>query len=90
MVQFPIIVVANGAVEHVVLQNAIERLALGYIHLVAFGLDPHLGGDLRSAGANQLSIHLDHAGVAGLDRPHLLHVTGLRNGFFVLGCLNDD
>jgi hypothetical protein len=66
-----VVVVANGAIEQVVGENPVERLPLcgrrgggPCRHRHAFA---HHGG----AGPDELSVHFDHARVAGLERAKL-------------------
>ena len=80
-----VVVVADGAVEHVVLQDAVEGLALGDVHGFARCLDGHARSDVCRAGARQLAVDLDHAGVAALDRTHLREVADLRHGLLLRG-----
>ncbi len=47
-----VVVVADGAVEHVVLEDAVEGFALGDVDGLACGLDGHAGGDGCGAGAD--------------------------------------
>ncbi len=80
-----VVVVADGAVEVVVLEDAVEGLALGDVDGFAFCLDVHAGGDCCCAGACELSVDLDHASVAALDGAHLREVADLREWPFVHG-----
>ena len=66
-----VIVVANGAVELVVLEDAIESFALGDVDFGTLADDDHVGGDRGGAGAHEFAVNLDHAGVAALDGAHL-------------------
>ena len=75
-----VVVVADGAVEQVIAEDAIEGLALGGVGALRFGEDSHAFGGGGSAGANQLAVGLDHAGIAGLDRAELMVVTDLGKG----------
>ena len=73
-----VVIVADGAVEHVIFEEPVERLALGgrgrggvrrtFIPSVNRG----------SAGPDELSVHLDQARVAGLDRAELRVVAHCR------------
>ena len=65
-----VVVVADGAVEVVILEDAIEGFALRHVGAAALGDHVHSGSNLGGTGANQLSVHFDHAGVAGLDGTH--------------------
>ena len=72
-----VVVVADRAVEQVVAEDAIEGFSLSGAGVLRFGLDDLAGGDLGGAGADQLAVYLDHAGVAGLDRAQAVVVTHL-------------
>jgi hypothetical protein len=74
-----VVVVTDGAVEHVVLEDAVEGLTLGDVDGLAGGFDGHAGSDLGAAGADEFSVHLNHAGVTALDGAHLGDVADLRN-----------
>ena len=80
-----VVVVADGAVEHVVLQDAVEGFALGDVDGLACGDYVHAGGDVGGAGAGKFAVDLDHAGVAALDGAHLRDVADLRDGFLHAG-----
>ena len=74
-----VVVVAHGAVEHVVLEQAVEGLALRDVGALALGEDDHARGDRGGAGADQMPIRDGHAGVAALDRAHLRQIADLRD-----------
>ncbi len=78
-----VVVVADRTVEHVVLEDAVEGLALGHVGEIAGGDDVHAGSNLGSAGARQLAIHLDHAGIATFYRAHLREVADLWERFLL-------
>ncbi len=80
-----VVVIADGAVEHVVLQDAVEGFALGDVDGLACGLDRHAGGDGGGAGTGELSVYFDDAGVAALDGAHLRDVADLRDGLLHAG-----
>lgn len=80
-----VVVVADGAVEHVVLEDAVKGLALGNIYVIALCGDLHVGSDRGGAGADELAVYLDHAGVAGLDGAHLGDVADLRCAALIAG-----
>jgi len=74
-----VVVVTDCAVEHVVLEDAVEGLTLGDVDGVAGGFDGHAGSDLGAAGADEFSVDLNHAGVTALDGAHLGDVADLRD-----------
>ena len=74
-----VVVIADRAVEHVIAQDAIESFALCHIDQLRLCHHPHALGNRRSAGAGQISVHLDHAGIAGLNRAELRMITNLGN-----------
>jgi hypothetical protein len=76
-----VVVVADGAVEEVIAEDAVEGFALGGLGSVAFGFDLHVGGEAGAAGASEFAVHFDHAGVAGLDGAELLEVADLGEFF---------
>ena len=80
----PVVVVAHRAVQHMVLQNAVERLALRDVDGLARGLHLHPSGHPGPARAHQFAVHLHHAGIAALDRPHLWDIADLGNGLLCL------
>jgi hypothetical protein len=65
-----VVVVADGAVQHVIAEDDIEGLGAGVLGPPGFRNYRHLRGNLGAAGADELAIDFDHAGVAGLDRAH--------------------
>ncbi len=85
-----IVVVADGAVEHVVLENAVEGFALGDVDGVARGDDVHARRDLGSTGSYEVGwfscrgAYLHHTGVAAFDGTHLGDVADLRERFVLL------
>src|ERR1700733_4171406 len=72
-----IVVVAHGAVQHVVLQNAVERLALRDVDSLACCFHLHPRSHAGRTRPHQFAIHLYHARIAALDRPHLLDIADL-------------
>ncbi len=80
-----VIVVADGAIEIVVLEDAVEGFSLGDVDDLTGGFDDHAGTDLGAAGADELSVDADHAGVAALNGAHLGYVADLRD-FFLHSC----
>ena len=73
-----VVVVTNRAVEHVVAQDAMEAFLLRPYGTLCFGRDNHSVRDARSARSNQLTVDLNQASVAGLDRTELSVITNLR------------
>ena len=74
-----VVVVADGAIEQVVAEDAVEGFALRAMsRALGLGDDDHAARRLGGAGADQVAIDLDHAGVAGLDGPELRVVADLR------------
>jgi len=80
-----IVVIADRAVEHVVLKDAVEGLALCNVYGFACGFDNHTGNSACATGTHKLSVDLHHAGIAGFDGAHLGQIADLRNGFAVAG-----
>lgn len=74
-----VVVIADRAIEHVISQDAIEGFALGHIDELGFCHHQHPEGNRSSAGTRQGSVHLDHAGIAGLNGPELRVITDLWN-----------
>jgi hypothetical protein len=74
-----VIIVANGAVKHVVAEYAVKRLPLGGCRPCRLRRNHHPGLCQGRAGPDELSIHLDHACVAGLNRAKLGMITHMRN-----------
>src|SRR5258706_3170285 len=72
-----VVVVADGAIEEMVFKDAIEGLALGGGGRWRVGDNGHRVTDHRRAGAHQFSIHLHHAGVAGLNGAELWVIADL-------------
>lgn len=73
-----VIVIANGAVQIVVMKDPIESFTLRNIRAFAAGSNNHARRHNRSTRANQFPIHLDEACVASLDWSELRVVTYLR------------
>jgi len=82
-----VVVVADGAIEHVVFEEAVEGLALRGGGGRGIGGDDHpvFGG--RGAGADEFAVGLDHAGIAGLDGTELGVIADL--GEFDAGRVDD-
>ena len=73
-----VVIVANGAVEHVISQNPIERFPLRRHRLGGFGGDIHSSGYFRRASAHQLASYFDHASITALNGTELRVVADLR------------
>jgi hypothetical protein len=63
----------------VVAENPVEGFPLRGIGPGRLGLHDHSGGKLSCAGPHQLSVDLDHAGIARLNLPELGMITDVRN-----------
>lgn len=74
-----IIVVADGAVEKVIAENSIEGFTLSRLRSRGCGLDVNAIGGRCCASSHELAVHLNHAGIAGLDGTELGVVTDLRD-----------
>jgi hypothetical protein len=74
-----VIVVADRTVEQVVAQDSVEGLPPGSKRVVGFRRNVHAVGDLSGASPDEVSVDLDHAGIAGLERAELRVITDLRN-----------
>jgi hypothetical protein len=73
-----VVVVADGAVKLVILEDTIECLALGGDRRSGVGRDSHPVYKRGGARAHQLSIDFNDARVTRLDRAELRVVTNLR------------
>ncbi len=67
----PIVIVADGTVEHVISKNPIECFSLRGHGFLGFRGDIHSERHFGGASAHQLAIHLDHAGVTALNGAEL-------------------
>ena len=74
-----VVVIADGAVEEMVAEDAIEGFALGGVDCFGLRVDGEAGSDFASTGAGELAVDLDHAGVAGADGAELRVITDLRD-----------
>ena len=70
-----VVVVADGAVEHVIAEDPVKRLLLRGHSPCRLGRDTHPLSDTGRTGTDQLAVDLDQARVARLDRPELWVVT---------------
>src|SRR5882672_11164984 len=75
----PVVIVADGAVKHVVAQNTVEGFPLSGDRSCGSRGNVHSGCDVGGAGPDQLAVHLHHARVAGLNRTELRMVANLGN-----------
>ena len=73
-----VVVIANRAIELVVAQDAVERLAPRVARGRDGGRHFHAGRHRRGAGAHQFSVDLYDAGIARLNRPQLRVIADLR------------
>ena len=71
-------VVANSAVKQVVAENPVERFALCFARRGGICSDIQAWRDSGGARSHQLTVDLDHAGVAGLNWTKLGVVANLR------------
>jgi hypothetical protein len=78
-----VIVVADRAVKHMVLEQTVEGFALRGVSPGGFGLDLHPGGNLCRAGAPKLAVDLHHTSIARLNWAELMMVTHTRDLEFV-------
>ena len=74
-----VVVVADRAIKLMIAKNVVERLMLRRPRSRRRGF--HLGtvDGICSAGSHELAVHLDHTGIAGLDRTKLRMIANLRN-----------
>ena len=73
----PVVIVANGAVEHVISENPIERFPLCGYGFAGFRRDIHCGNGFGCSRARQLAIHFNHAGVTALNGTELRMIADL-------------
>jgi hypothetical protein len=74
-----VVVVADGAVEHVILEDSVEGLALRDVDILGGGFYLHSRLNPGGAGAYEFTVDLDDAGIATLDGAHLRNVADLWN-----------
>jgi hypothetical protein len=72
-----IVVVTHSAVQHVVLEDAIEGLTLGNIYDLILSLYLHSGDHPSRAGAGKLTVDLHDARITTFDRTHLRDIADL-------------
>ena len=73
-----VVVIADGAVEHVIAQNPVECLYLRRSSFGGIGRDLHSCGGACRAGAHKLAIDFDHTGITGLNGPELRVIADVR------------
>src|SRR6266850_259572 len=74
-----VVVVAHGAVENVIAENAIKRLPLCSAGLLRICQNLHSRGYAGRARSHELPVDLNHACVTRLDRTKLRVIADLRN-----------
>src|SRR3984893_18449853 len=74
-----VVVVAHGAVENMIAENAVKRLPLCRTSLLGFCPDLHPRGNAGPARSHELPVDLYHACVTRLDRTKLRVIAHLRN-----------
>jgi len=62
-----VVIVADRAVEQMIAEDAIKCLTLRCPRPRRCGLDMGAVNGIGSTGPHELAVHLDHAGIAGLD-----------------------
>src|SRR5882672_9890575 len=75
----PVVVVADGAVKHVVAKNPVEGFPLSSDRSSGSRGNVHSGCDVGGASPDQLAVHLHHARVASLNRAELGMIADLGN-----------
>jgi hypothetical protein len=66
-----VVVVTDGAVQQMVMQDAIEGIELRIFRPCGFCNDGYRGSNFHATSADELTIDLHHAGIAGLNGPKL-------------------
>ena len=74
-----VVIVADGAVQHVIAENPVKGFPLCSHRAAGFCGDLHIGLDLGCARSHQRSIDLNHTRIAGLNRAKLWVITHLRD-----------
>ena len=82
-----IAVITDRAVEHVIAEYPVVRFSLRGISGLRFGVNTESTRDSSRTGPEQLTVNLDHAGIACLDWSKLRVITDLRN--LAAGAIND-
>jgi hypothetical protein len=73
-----VVVVADRAIEQVISQQPVEALFLRRLRSCAPGDHTLSRSGLHAARAHQLTVDLDHAGIAALNRTHLRVIADMR------------
>ena len=73
-----VVIVAHGAVEHVVAQNAVEGFALRRVRARRACDNVHALRGRHATGSHQFAVNLHHAGIAALDGAKLGVITNVR------------
>src|SRR5215471_6946643 len=74
-----VVVVANGAIKHMIGQNPVESLTLRFGRTDGVRSHVHVGLDPNRAGSDQLAVAFNHTSIAGLNRAELRMVAHLRD-----------
>jgi hypothetical protein len=74
-----VIVVADRAVKHMVLEQTVEGFPLRSVSPGGLGLNLHADGNLGGAGSPKFAVYFYQTGIARLDRAQLRVVANLRN-----------
>src|ERR1700719_1915205 len=78
-----VVVIADGAIEHVIAEDHIEGFRAGILRALGLGHYLHVRAYFGSAGTDELPIYLNDAGVAGLNRSHEGRVIADMGNFLV-------
>jgi hypothetical protein len=82
-----IAVITDGAVEHVIAEYPVVRFSLRGVSGLRSGVNTESISDRSRTGPEQLTVNLDHAGIACLDWSKLRVITDLRN--LAAGAIDD-
>src|SRR5579863_4083693 len=74
-----VVVVADRAVKQMIAKDAIEGFTARCLCFRRPGFDMGAVNGIGSAGSHEFAVHLDHAGIAGLDGTKLGMIADLRN-----------
>jgi hypothetical protein len=74
-----VIVIANSAIEKMILQNAVKGIQLCIPRSSRFRENSGVSIDLGSAGARQSAVYFDQTGIARLYRTKLGMIANVRN-----------
>ena len=75
----PVVIVADRAVEHMVAENSVERLPLCGVGSWGLGDNIHACRNSGRACSYELSVDLDHTGIARLNRAELGMIANVGN-----------